>query len=943
MSESCNTIYKLVDKDYERHLDQLFSGYVCEDARYIEIRIIGEDGKTKQIFYELNPVKPSKNIRLTQRSCENIYFGVLPRSDKKGAAGYVKVGKVLWADLDYKISYNNIEDVPIDDELKAEAIRTGRAYKQLNDHALIGVYRKGDKWIYIKRPPLTEVISKIKQTIGIEPTIVVDSGGGYHLYFKLIHEVDAKEIKKAEEKLVEILNADPQSKDIARVLRLPGSINPRLNRKVRIIYTTVHEYTLEEITKQLEKAWREKEIKKKIDHVFKHTRKEWRRLSEEEKNRVIDLLKEAWEKAEGKRFSFVGSLAGLFAKSGIAQEDCEDIVKRLYLLINREDMEHVRDIKYTYKDYMEGKPICAIECEGSEILGLRPLLESLLGEDKGQITLLELLRAISNKPRGGLAWLKATSNNGVTEWIGKGKSGIFIKRKTKDGIVYIRISRAVIKEVKRVKITGLEHRLKEVYKIELNNGQFFIGVAEDLAKDIKRYFGLKPGTEYALSILFDSLAEEHGEEELFYSPGPWVINNKIVIAEKPGYIASWKHNIKWKLISNGDIELGLTIIKRTVEAYKDPNTISTILSYGIIAWASHWFKTEFSIFPHMIISGDRGKGKTYILELLRLIYGAFWSEYPPTSDYQARRELSKSTIPYILTEANDFFRKLANDDKNAVSGLAILSKSATDIELRESGGYSYGGIFLGIRAFMGATNVDPENIHTFDADKFILVRLSKESGIDLSKVHGITPKAIKNDKHKLRAVASIFSEILPIFEKKIPEIRERLTGKAREELANEYISIGYDIWKEVFEKYSIEPFPEPAKISLENQVETIEDRYREAFISYLKRKKLEIRREIEQSIKFETADPIPEFESYDEITVLESLDYHFGAIYKRENKPPILILKPSFLSSFSTWAEKNLGLRRIGWRRLAEILGFKHTTLTIGEKRMTNILVKYIE
>ncbi|BBE42423.1 hypothetical protein [Conexivisphaera calida] len=164
------------------------------------------------------------------RPGENAYFTVLPlaRKPERGRGTSADVGAARWlfADLDYK------EEVPAPE---FEGCREG------GGGALECYYRDGDRWIHVKRPPLREVLGAIAGVLGARPTYAVDSGSGYHLYFRLTGEVSGDEFVRAELALAGRLEAagirpDPQVKDAARVLRLPGSTNPRTNRICRVIY-----------------------------------------------------------------------------------------------------------------------------------------------------------------------------------------------------------------------------------------------------------------------------------------------------------------------------------------------------------------------------------------------------------------------------------------------------------------------------------------------------------------------------------------------------------------------------------------------------------------------------------------------------------------------------------------------------------------------------------
>jgi len=150
---------------------------------------------------------------------------VLPLARKpekgRGSEKDVKIGRWLWIDLDYK-------------EIIGKPSFEG--CRELGDYALECYYVNSDRVIHVRRPPLRQVMESVKNKLGIEPWSVADSDAEYHLYFKLTYEIDASKLKKLETWLVDKLGGDPQTKDLARILKLPGSINPRVNRLVRVIY-----------------------------------------------------------------------------------------------------------------------------------------------------------------------------------------------------------------------------------------------------------------------------------------------------------------------------------------------------------------------------------------------------------------------------------------------------------------------------------------------------------------------------------------------------------------------------------------------------------------------------------------------------------------------------------------------------------------------------------
>ncbi|MEM4819460.1 MAG: hypothetical protein QXQ91_04050 [Nanopusillaceae archaeon] len=314
----------------------------------------------------------------------NVYYQVLPLAHKpqrgRGGAADVKTGMWLWADLDYK---DRVESAPWD------------GCREYDDHALECYYVEGDKIIHVKRPSLGEVLAYVRDKVG-DPTIVVDSGAGYHLYFKLTHEVDAETLRKLEEWVVDTLGADSKSKDLARILRLPGSVNPRVNRRVKVIYTSDAVYDPDELLQRVVKP----RPQQRQDGGL-------RELQEGEILRIVELLREAY--VPGRRQALCLYLSGWLAKANISPVSAARIIKTLYESTGDTDplAQRVSTIAYSYRKaginimpyldkiveitgtriYGAGEPLDA-EIKGKS--GLQEILEETLGEEKAINIITEL-------------------------------------------------------------------------------------------------------------------------------------------------------------------------------------------------------------------------------------------------------------------------------------------------------------------------------------------------------------------------------------------------------------------------------------------------------------------------------------------------------------------------------------------------------------------------
>jgi hypothetical protein len=152
---------------------------------YIELRSFYRKTEPRAKFYS------SKNDVLAEWSAiegdaktRDIYFGVCPRSIKEGNKKAVKFVFCLWADLD------------------------GKDFARGKDEAL-----------------------KRVREFHFIPSIIVDSGHGYHCYWLLKEGVlietqqDVERVEASLKALACALNADVSCAELARVLRLPGTFN----------------------------------------------------------------------------------------------------------------------------------------------------------------------------------------------------------------------------------------------------------------------------------------------------------------------------------------------------------------------------------------------------------------------------------------------------------------------------------------------------------------------------------------------------------------------------------------------------------------------------------------------------------------------------------------------------------------------------------------------
>jgi len=390
-SDTINSDTGLINLDHARSFLNKIWLYTSADATVFEFVIIGSGVRVKQVEGYVRIGEGLEWVRENAGPGSSVYYGVLPRAARakkgRGKAQDVKVGRWLWADLDYK-----------------EPVEAGEfeGCRELEDSRLICYYEEGGKVIKVDRPPLSRILDKLEE-IGLEPTIVVDSGAGYHLYWELTEEIDAKQLSRLEDKLIGYLKelglpVDPQTRDLARILRLPGSVNPRVNRPARVIKWGDKIYSPEEL-----------EAKVSRPRVGGSGRPgELRELEDSKLLRLKELLREAYK--PGYRQYLILYLSGWMAKAGINPLSTVKLVKMLYEETGDQDPLKTRlsAVVYSYKkagididqyageiEELTGVKPYGLEREIDEALvkgrtGLQEILEDTLGEERA----LEAVREI---------------------------------------------------------------------------------------------------------------------------------------------------------------------------------------------------------------------------------------------------------------------------------------------------------------------------------------------------------------------------------------------------------------------------------------------------------------------------------------------------------------------------------------------------------------------
>lgn len=163
-----------------------------------EIRAINARPGAKQILRDFarNPTEAIRFARAFEARCADVYVGVLPRASRSGGANAVEHHNAIWLDLDY-----------------GRDGHAGTAGHPTRESALGAILN-----------------------FPFEPTLVVASGGGFHVYFFLTRPVGRPVWLDYITRATAVAKSDPNVIDPPRILRVPGTHNRKLAslRPVRI-------------------------------------------------------------------------------------------------------------------------------------------------------------------------------------------------------------------------------------------------------------------------------------------------------------------------------------------------------------------------------------------------------------------------------------------------------------------------------------------------------------------------------------------------------------------------------------------------------------------------------------------------------------------------------------------------------------------------------------
>jgi hypothetical protein len=158
-----------------------------DDGRLLEVRARRRSGGMQQSFYSARSLPEACRATLAAGQRTDVYVGVVPRDGEAGGKKAISSVSTLWVDCD-----------------DPRAARRLAAF----------------------RPA---------------PAIVVASGPtGRHAYWLLDEALTPDQAEAANRRLAEVLGADPQSTDAARILRPPGTFNFKYDPPAKVTLDRFH-------------------------------------------------------------------------------------------------------------------------------------------------------------------------------------------------------------------------------------------------------------------------------------------------------------------------------------------------------------------------------------------------------------------------------------------------------------------------------------------------------------------------------------------------------------------------------------------------------------------------------------------------------------------------------------------------------------------------------
>ena len=665
-----------------------------------------------------------------------VYYGVLPLTKPPRKAENVKVALYLFADFDYK----------------------------------------GER-------PSKEELLKMLEPVGI-PTILIDSGRGYHALWKLKYEVDAGTWRKLQSALISKLKnlglpADANATDPSRLLRMPGSVNPRNGRRAAVVhYDPFAEY----------------EPEARSDG--------FRVLSSEDMEKIREVLKEAYR--EGYRQKIILFLSGWLAKAKVHPLSAIKLAKFLHDTLQDSDSIKMRlgAVVYTYKKYgidvdryaEEIERIAGVRPYGLEkeinesaiagYTGLQQVLEEAVGADKAYTILSQLEEILETaSPYRDSIFIKLDDEKNLFIVVDF-KSKMIRRYALKDGKwkPKERILAGVFSEV-HVYINPIGGIPKYSVVLEPQDNLKAVAIGPATEEEVKsRIIAegrllLNPDlfSKYFQAILLAYIQKKraviHTEIE---SPGYYQHEGKIIAV-----------GVNLEVPSKEELRDALLLLNELAENWfgHAKEKFATAVKWGLISPFGYVYKQRGKWIPWLFLYGYTGTGKTTIGEIILKLHGLGpnYIKGPGHIDNIARlgAVVSQSTFPVLVNEVGELINRedMREILKHAIEQPTIRGKyvSRTYVEIPA------------LSAFILTSNSSIPKDPAVERRLLVITfyyneRISDEKAKEFSKV--------KQKLDKLKAIGSYVAHLV-------------LSGEA--ELGDDYMETAKALLKKAYEHAGLKP------------------------------------------------------------------------------------------------------------------------------------------
>ncbi|MEM1876878.1 MAG: hypothetical protein QXH21_08865, partial [Ignisphaera sp.] len=725
---------------------------------------------------------------------------------------------------------------------------------------------------------------------------------------------------KLENWLVDKLGGDPQAKDLARILRLPGSVNPRTQRLVQVIYTGSEEIDPDELLKRIESE--KPESRREIAKT-----QGLRELSDSEILRIVDLLKDAYK--PGYRQFMILYLSGWLAKARVSPISAVKVVKHLYESTGDTDSLKTRlsAVVYSYKksgididayssdiEALTGVKPYGLEREISEEAvkgktGLQEILESSLGEDRALAVIHELSEILQTL---------SPYRDSVVELLDYEKQLYAVANLRK--LVIVRAKRVnntlIYKErvavVCPTRVVVYSNPIGGVTKYEVTvegaTLQRPLTIGPALIDEIADRLAVE-GLVYHRKLICDTLSAiiqsfiRKGKAEIkteIESPGFYLIDGRLV---------SVRYSIE--SVDSEKLKQALMLLNELAYVWfrHVQDKFSTIIKWGAIAPFGYILKQRGRWIPWLYLYGDSATGKTTLGRIALKMWGLD-SKHEKTGasiDTVAR-------LGYVLSMST--FPVLVNEPGNALTKEEIVEMIKNAVENTIARGKYIRGSYTEIPAL---------SCLIFTSNKFLphddaLLRRFKV--ITFSYGEKIAIERQKEFKEKMELRLAILSEVGKCVAKFVIEnlnILDKLDGRILLEKCYEIAGLEKPNWLDLEYTES----PDPQETIIEEFVERFKKYINDLYARYVSR----IIQTDTETLRTTVVTP-------DQVTIQEKLK----TLLEKHMIPGARAKKDSIIITNILLSE--LGLNNISLKSMAEMLGCEYGVFWFSNKSVRAIRIQ---